>query len=264
MRSLLAAIAVLLSWCGSAAATCPGTTTDCPSPTFNNATVGGTLTLTAGLPVASLSGLGTGVATALGINVGSAGAPVLFNGVLGTPSSGIATNIVGLPIGTGVSGLGTGIATALGVNTGSAGAPVLLNGALGTPSSGTLTNATGLPISTGLTGTFTEIASWTDSTSLTVLAQTAVVIPAFPWSSGTITSIHYAAATGSFTASVQIGGTNVTGCNGITVSSGTDTTATCTAANTLATGNQVTVVISAPSGSPNGAYVQVNFSHTPT
>lgn len=38
---------------------------------------------------------GTGVQTALGVNIGSAGAPVLFNGALGTPSSGVATNLTG-------------------------------------------------------------------------------------------------------------------------------------------------------------------------
>lgn len=46
--------------------------------------------------VGSITGLGTGVATALAVNVGSAGAPVVFNGALGTPSSGVATNITGL------------------------------------------------------------------------------------------------------------------------------------------------------------------------
>ncbi len=38
---------------------------------------------------------GTGVVTALGVNVGSAGAPVLNGGVLGTPSSGTVTNLTG-------------------------------------------------------------------------------------------------------------------------------------------------------------------------
>lgn len=114
----------------------------------------GTLTNVTGLPIATgVSGLGTNVATALAVNVGSAGAMVVNGGVLGTPSSGTLTNATGLPIATGVSGLGTGVATALAVNTGSAGAVVLFNGALGTPSSGTLTNATGLPLSTGITGT---------------------------------------------------------------------------------------------------------------
>lgn len=41
------------------------------------------------------SGWGTGVATALGVNVGSAGAVVVNGGALGTPSSGVATNLTG-------------------------------------------------------------------------------------------------------------------------------------------------------------------------
>lgn len=67
---------------------------------------------------------GTGVLTALGVNIGSAGAPVLFNGALGTPSSGTATNLTGtaagLTAGTasavavgGITGLGTGVGTFL-------------------------------------------------------------------------------------------------------------------------------------------------------
>lgn len=70
---------------------------------------------------AQVAGLGTGVATALGVNVGSAGAFVVNGGALGTPSSGTLTNATGLPIGTGVSGLGTGVATALGNTAGAAG-----------------------------------------------------------------------------------------------------------------------------------------------
>lgn len=58
---------------------------------------------------------GTGIITALGINVGSAGAPVLFNGALGTPSSGTLTNCTGIPA-AGITGIipavngGTGVA----------------------------------------------------------------------------------------------------------------------------------------------------------
>ena len=40
---------------------------------------------------------GTGVATALAVNVGSSGAPVINGGALGTPSSGTLTNATGLP-----------------------------------------------------------------------------------------------------------------------------------------------------------------------
>ena len=55
-----------------------------------------TLTSATGLPVSTgISGLGTGVATALAVNTGSAGAFVLYDGALGTPSSGTVTNLTG-------------------------------------------------------------------------------------------------------------------------------------------------------------------------
>ena len=67
------------------------------SPTMTTPVLGtpssGTLTNCTGLPVSTgVSGLGTGVATALAANVGSAGAPVVNGGALGTPSSGTLTN----------------------------------------------------------------------------------------------------------------------------------------------------------------------------
>lgn len=56
-------------------------------------TLAGNTTVTPAL--SSITGLGTGVGTALALNVGSAGAFVTFDGALGTPSSGTVTNLTG-------------------------------------------------------------------------------------------------------------------------------------------------------------------------
>lgn len=64
-----------------------------------------TLTNATGLPIATgISGLGSGVASALATPIGTAGAPALFSGALGTPTSGTLTNATGLPLSTGVVG----------------------------------------------------------------------------------------------------------------------------------------------------------------
>lgn len=47
--------------------------------------------------VGDVTGLGTGVATALAVNVGSAGSPVVNGGALGTPASGNLSNCTGFP-----------------------------------------------------------------------------------------------------------------------------------------------------------------------
>ncbi len=48
---------------------------------------------------------GTGVQTALGVNVGTAGSFVINGGALGTPSSGTLTSATGLPLTTGITGV---------------------------------------------------------------------------------------------------------------------------------------------------------------
>jgi hypothetical protein len=137
-----------------------GSTTQCVTVTNNAKGLTTAVSAATCTPaVGNITGLGTGVGPALAINTGSAGSFYVLGGALGTPSSGVATNLTGLPISTGLTGAGTGILAALGINVGSAGAPVVNGGALGSPSSaGTMPSFTNGGTITG--GTYAAITGF--------------------------------------------------------------------------------------------------------
>jgi hypothetical protein len=171
---------------------------------------------------------GTGVVTALGVNTGTAGAFLVNGGVLGTPSSGTATNLTGLPLttgvtgtlpvangGTGITSLGSGVATWLGTpssanlastvtdETGSgslvfATSPTLVTPVLGTPASGNLdsctadgTNKVGyrnIPLSGIKNASYTLLASDVGK-FIELGAGGTVVVPASVFATGDVISI---------------------------------------------------------------------------
>jgi hypothetical protein len=102
-----------------------------------------------GLTSLATASSGSGVITALAINIGSSGSVVVNGGALGQPTSGTLTNCSGLPISTGVSGLGTGVATLL------TGTPSGTGGPVGTTSP-TITTPTISRGSVGLVATLQD------------------------------------------------------------------------------------------------------------
>jgi hypothetical protein len=175
-----------------------GSATAAPTFTVNGkglVTAAGSTTITPA--IGSVTGLGTGIATALAANTGSAGAPVLFNGAGGTPSSLTLTSATGLPLTTGVTGLlpvangGTGTAT-----------PGLVQGT-GMAITGSWPNQT-VALSALITGTATlgtsAITSGASATTVTVAAAGVLTTDVIAWgfnaNPNSVTGYNAASTTG--------------------------------------------------------------------
>lgn len=238
-----------------------------PGPTVSNPVMTG-----AGTYV-GLSGTGklitaASTTTQAGINVTPGVAPTTpVNGDVWSTAAGFFVRYNGgtFPVGTG-NGTITGITTTAPLAGGaSSGALTLTCTLCATTSTGGTLIATAPLTLTGSTlalGLQTRPFVFNADQYTTVAAATYTVYLAFPYASGSITTVKAStggSGTPSFTLGIQVNGVNVASCNGLTVSPATPVSVTC-GANAIAAGNPVTLVLSGVNGAPSSTVIQVNSS----
>lgn len=164
--------------------------------------VTGAINVTVTPSVASITGLGTGVGTALAVNVGTAGSPIVNGGVLGTPTSGVATNLTGTASGLTSGNVTTnanliGDVTSVGNATTLTNAPVIakvLTGYISTPGTVSPTDSILSAINklngndatnANLTGDVTSVGNATTLTNAPVIAK---VLTGYTSGAGTVSA----------------------------------------------------------------------------
>lgn len=225
-------------------------------------------------------GTSTGSVSSIATSAPISGGTITTSGTISCPTCALTTNgglLTGTsPVGISVAGAiscvtcvtssGGGALTATSpVSVSSAGLIACATCAT-TASGGALSATSPMSISgniialTGQTGA--AVFNW--DTNTTVTNQTYYIAAKWAWATGSITSVSYltgGTSSPAFNIAVQINGTPVTTCTGITVSSGSVTTTAC-GTNSVSSGGAVTLVITSATGTPNAAMVQVNYSRS--
>ena len=98
---------------------------------------------------------------------------------------------------------------------------------------------------------FRRLLSWPSAAGASLAAGTYELVLAWPWQTGALIGLTGDIPLGSFTAAVQVNGIPVAGLNGVLINSPVPTK-TLAGMNALVPGNNVTVVVSAVSGTVLG------------
>lgn len=237
-----------------------------PTPTISSPSITGAGTYVALTGTGALTTAASTVTTA-GLKVPPGTAPTSpVNGDIWTTSTAQFARINGVS-----TAMLSNITTTAPLTGGNVGPSVTLAcpGCALTTNGGLLTATAPITISAaGLIALGTEpfAMTWFADALTTVHNDTYPFIQTWPFTnSGTIDTVTYytgGTSSPSFSLSIQINGTPVTGCTGITVNSATPATATCSAAKTITSGQKLTAVVSAAAGAPASALIQIN-AHKP-
>ena len=206
---------------GTGVATLTGIAYGNGTSAFTAASTAQVLSVIGTVPIANggtgITAFGTGVATALGVNVGSAGAFVTFNGALGAPSSGTVTNLTGT--------------ASININ-GTVGATTANTGAFTTLSASSTVSGTGfstyLASPPAIGGTTAAAGSFTTLGATGVFTASAgtSALPSIVTSSGLTSGLYSSTANvlGIAISAASVGTFTATGLNGMAVGATTTST----------------------------------------
>jgi hypothetical protein len=240
-----------------------------PSPTISTGTLTGT-TSAVNINTTGRVSLAASSVTQANFNLGQGTAPTTpVNGDVWITSGGAFARVAGATVqltGGTTTGLTSVTASSPLAGAGTSGSPLTCTACVTTSAGGALAVTAPLQLSGSALsiGTVPGAALVQWPSNVTVTADTYYYTLSWPWATGTISSVSYATGgtSPSFSIAVRVNGASVTGCSGLTVTSSTVATTTCTGANTITRGQKVVLAVSAVSGTPQAAQVQITYNRS--